>query len=167
MKYVFPDDTVWGGGTTCGHGTNEWRQNKKKQKKRTYKVAYTDMHSGRCRWRVGARHGGMSRCQVWVMLRKQEWAERDNRKKKNYSLIMKTIPGQCQRCWHSTEAWHRQSWKRLGEWGWCGMWQVRGSPQKWECKQRETTKKKKLMWLGHGQWGPKARTTQQSTWKRS
>ena len=61
-------------------------------------------------------------------------------RKKNYSLIMKTIPGQCQGCWHSAEAWHQWSWKRLGEWGWHGMWQVRGSPWKWECKQRETKK---------------------------
>ena len=42
------------------------------------------------------------------------------------------------------------------------MWCVAGEGQPLEtrCKQRETTKKK-LMWLGRGQWGPKAGTTQQ------
>ena len=42
------------------------------------------------------------------------------------------------------------------------MWRVAGEGQPLEtrCKQRETTKKK-LTWLGRGQWGPKAGTTQQ------
>ena len=54
--------------------------------------------------------------------RKSEQRETIERKK-NYSPIMKTIPGQCQGHWHSAEARHWWSWKRLGEHGWCGAWQ--------------------------------------------
>ena len=75
-------DAMWGGDATCGNGTSERRQNKKKKKKLTKwprqmcTVAGVD-EPGRgegeldtvSSWlrhqrRVGAQHGGMSRCQV-------------------------------------------------------------------------------------------------------
>ena len=109
----------------------------------------------RHRWRVGVRHGGMSRCQVWATLGKQEWAEGDNRmKKKNYSLIMETIPGQCHGRWHSTEARCRWSQKRLGEWGWRGMWQVRGSLEN-ENVSKGKQQKKNTYAAGAWTMGPK------------
>ena len=163
-----------GGVMPCGVGTQhigmEWVSEckTKRNKKNELTKWHTQMHAVagvdepgrgegevdtasswlRRRRRVGARLGGMSRCQVWATLGKQEWAEGDNRKKKKLLTYNENYPRPMP--WALTR--HRgMALTKLEEVRGVGLtWHVAGEGQPWkrECKQRETTEKKHL----HG-WG--------------